>query len=1071
MHRLLTLLKILAVMALVSITFGTPLSEVARAQTEGVFSSDPSVLPGQTVDLPVATTLLGQNFTQTDAVRFFESGTGQINAPQINSITWQDAPGSNVATPTHPITFTLRNANGPVAGVPPTWDFGTSGDLFVSFICTGTNFTGTTNTVLDRVLVVNTNSPISNTNYFYRARCEVQAPDIAIFGSNGTTSTGIPATPVISMPLPSGAKLFDTDPPLTQPILFIQNTGGANSQLNVQLSMTNTNNSFLTLATGSPLSISGGSTNAVQATCNPAQVTTPGTRSEQLTITHDAGGVNQIETFTIQCTITGTALYTSTPVPGSIIDIGAATVGVPKTVQNALIITNAGNGTLNITGFSVIGNPAKPTSTPLGLPGGTPNDIFSVSSIAQQFSLAPSQSQGVNITCDPDTITFANDPYEATLTVFYTDPATGINGQATYTLNCDGTQPLPVYTSTPIAPGETIVFGDVAVNGSKSIVITVTNTGQATLELQGNLQPPAGFSVTGTTQTIPAGQSGTFTVTCSPTVAGQLGGTLTIKHNADVNFQTEKTYGLLCNGLTGAPIYQSSPPENSTITIVSGSPGQSLVITNAQTAGGLPLNITGVQFPNTSNIFSVAVQGGGGFPFQLAPQESKTLTLTCVTNNDILNGQMVVNYGNGGVANYTVQCVLSGGQGPVYSSSPAVGQTITINTAVNTQGTSTLTITNTGNQNLTLQTPSLSGTNANLFSLGNLSSTTLAPNAQATLQIHCQSSTTGTFSANLSIAHNATGSPATYPLSCVVGSGGGTGVYASTPAPGSTLNITTILNTTGKVTLTISNSGTGPLTINQPTLSGTNASLFSVPAVTAPNNVLQPGQQGTLEIGCQAGTAGTYTAVLSVPHNGSNTSPATYNLSCTVSNVTATPSVTLTPTALPPVTGTAIAECPDGQVLSTPFPQNAAGEFLLVNCFIISQAGTVNISLAQLLASPAAGVTDAEKAQITANAGQMSVWRMGSWFLVESTYNAATQTYSFQSAAGTNIYAFFFGAITRPVGSQSGFAGTTTGNVEDVTVDDGNSPIAALIATVLVIFVVGIFLSRRFRNRSDETAA
>jgi hypothetical protein len=87
------------------------------------------------------------------------------------------------------------------------------------------------------------------------------------------------------------------------------------------------------------------------------------------------------------------------------------------------------------------------------------------------------------------------------------------------------------------------------------------------------------------------------------------------------------------------------------------------------------------------------------------------------------------------------------------------------------------------------------------------------------------------------------------------------------------------------------------------------------------------------------------------------------------------------------------------------------------------------------------------------------------------TYNPATQTYTFTSASGTNIYVFFYGGITQPVGSQSSsFAGTTTGNVQDVSLDDRQRfPLAAVISTAVVGFGLLVYALRRV-NRSRSQA-
>lgn len=118
----------------------------------------------------------------------------------------------------------------------------------------------------------------------------------------------------------------------------------------------------------------------------------------------------------------------------------------------------------------------------------------------------------------------------------------------------------------------------------------------------------------------------------------------------------------------------------------------------------------------------------------------------------------------------------------------------------------------------------------------------------------------------------------------------------------------------------------------------------------------------------------------------------------------------------------AVLQCPAGTTLSTPFPQNANGEFLLVNAFCITGPGTVTISLNQVLTNPSVGISADELTQIRTNPALLSVWRQGSWFLTASTYNAATATFTFTAESGTNIYAFFYGAITRPIGTDQSLA-------------------------------------------------
>ncbi len=94
-------------------------------------------------------------------------------------------------------------------------------------------------------------------------------------------------------------------------------------------------------------------------------------------------------------------------------------------------------------------------------------------------------------------------------------------------------------------------------------------------------------------------------------------------------------------------------------------------------------------------------------------------------------------------------------------------------------------------------------------------------------------------------------------------------------------------------TLTLSNPGTGPLTIASVLLSGANAATFSIVTNACGAN-LKAGSACTISLGCTAIATGTYTATLTVTDNAA---PATQSaaLTCTISG---TPQASLTPTAV-----------------------------------------------------------------------------------------------------------------------------------------------------------------------------
>jgi hypothetical protein len=391
---------------------------------------------------------------------------------------------------------------------------------------------------------------------------------------------------------------------------------------------------------------------------------------------------------------------------------------------------------------------------------------------------------------------------------------------------------------------------------------------------------------------------------------------------------------------------------------------------------------------------------------------------------------------------YTVNCNVTTGT-PGYSSNPAAGSTLSINA---TQGatsgnTTTMTVTETGTAQLSITGVTFSGTDAGKFS-ANPTTFSVADGASGqVVTVTCNTSTAGTFTASMNVTHNATGSPASYPVNCTITSTAAG--YGSTPANGSTLSISTNIGATSNntTTLTISETGNATLNVTAASITGTNANKFSLDPAFSAFSIADGGSSRTLTIKCDTSQAGSFTGTLSITHNAS-ANAATYPLSCSVSS---TPAPTNTPGPGTPGSGATVApsgitQCPANQNFSKPFPQNASGEFLLVNCFLVTGPGSINMALTQVLTNPQAGVTAQNATTIQSNPGLMSVWRMGSWFLVPSTYNAATATYTFDAISGTQIYAFFYGAITQPVGSQGTGSTTTTGSGSGAGTETGGVP-------------------------------
>lgn len=229
---------------------------------------------------------------------------------------------------------------------------------------------------------------------------------------------------------------------------------------------------------------------------------------------------------------------TTNVLTGGTVDFG--NVQVSKYLNKTITIKNTGNATLTL---------VKPTA------GQMPAGFTIVTNLAST-SLAAGAS--------------------TTLTVRYTPTAVGATGgilnllsndadEGTFAINLTGTGtpgPTPEITvnvgTLNVNTGDSVDFGDVQVTKYVNKVITIKNTGTATLTLVKPTagQMPAGFTIVSnfSTTSLTAGSSASITIRFTPTAVGAAGGVLNLVSNdAD-----EGTFAINLNGNgTPAPVIRA----------------------------------------------------------------------------------------------------------------------------------------------------------------------------------------------------------------------------------------------------------------------------------------------------------------------------------------------------------------------------------------------------------------------------------------------------------------------------------------------------------------------------------
>jgi hypothetical protein len=192
------------------------------------------------------------------------------------------------------------------------------------------------------------------------------------------------------------------------------------------------------------------------------------------------------------------------------------------------------------------------------------------------------------------------------------------------------------------------------------------------------------------------------------------------------------------------------------------------------------------------------------------------------------------------------------------------------NVNVNTTSMQTLTLTSSGGAAVTVNSATLIGTG---FTMSGVTfPLTLNPAQSVKLQVNYAPTAAGSSSGSITFSSNSsTGSSTVVSLS-------GTAISPQLTLSGSTLAFGNVaLNSTASQTLTLTSSGTAPLTVNSATLTGTG---FKMSGATFPAT-LNPGQTVSLQVSFAPTAGGLATGTINIASNSSSGSRAIVNLSGT----------------------------------------------------------------------------------------------------------------------------------------------------------------------------------------------
>jgi trimeric autotransporter adhesin len=506
---------------------------------------------------------------------------------------------------------------------------------------------------------------------------------------------------------------------------------------------------------------------------------------------------------------------------------------INENFEPGMISTAAGNGTKGDTGDG--GAPTSAEINPLSITMNQAYDLF----ISDGSTIRKVNGQG-------------------TINTFAGGGTGGLGGPATNALLQGVGQPavdnngnllIPVATTPEVlsaGPTGILQFGSQAVgSASAPLTITIENTGNTYLNdfSESHLAATGDFSITGGTCSqgtdggYSPGESCTLIVTFTPTVAGARTGSISVPSNAPNSPQSITLQG---TGTAAAAPAASLSPGGLTFTGTVGSTSAAQVLTLSNT-GTASLSIT-----------SIAATGTGASDFSetntcgttLAASSSCTISVTftpasaagftgaiTVTDNAAVTMQSATLTGTG-TTPPAPQAVLS--PSSLTFSSTTVGVTSTAQA---------ITLSNPGNATLSISGITITGSNTADFAETNNCTTTLAAGATCTINVTFTPASAASFTASVSVADNATGSPQMAALS-------GTGVAPPPPVDFAT--------TSSTPPQTVTSGGTAQFSIAVQPVNGSFTNIVTLSATGLPPGATASFQPATVTPG-SSGASSTLT--------------------------------------------------------------------------------------------------------------------------------------------------------------------------------------------------------------------
>ena len=430
---------------------------------------------------------------------------------------------------------------------------------------------------------------------------------------------------------------------------------------------------------------------------------------------------------------------------------------------------------------------------------------FSTSGLSLPVAISPGQSSSFNVQFAPAS------PGASAGSLSVVSDAT--NSPAAVLLSGNGLAPVLQLSVNPT----NIDFGDVAVGGASTQSVLMTNAGNANLTVTAANVTGAGFSITPPLTlplTLTPGQTSSFTARFAPTATGAVAGSISLVSNAT---NSPTAVSLAGNGVP--PLVGTLTTNPTSINfgdvIVGNNSTQAVVLTNTGTANltVTAANVTGAGFSITPPLVLPLTLTPGqtsNFTVRFAPTGAGVVPGSVSLVSNASNSPTAISLAGNGVAQ-VLQLTLN-------PTSIDFGDVV-----VGSTDSRLVTVTNTGNSNVTITSAPITG--AGISASGLALPLPLTPNQSASFSVNFAPGVPGAVAGSVSLLSNAPTA-----LVTLAGNGVAAGLLNVNP---SNLNFGSIIvGNSDTRTITLTNTGGLPVDVLSAAPTGTGFSISGFVAQT-----------------------------------------------------------------------------------------------------------------------------------------------------------------------------------------------------------------------------------------------